>query len=394
MMKNELDFFWNSLNVLQSWLERTNYKAYDPFDGLSSFLRPLTFGFKLPQQVLQQFVRRNPFNLRPYLGIKPHTSTKGMGFLASGYLKLFRLTGEERYKSKAEYCYEWLMENYSKGYSGYCWGNSFDYISRGAYLPVYAPIIVWSSLIGHHFIEGYRALGEEKYLMVAKSVAEFVCNDLPRIPSPVGICISYMCSSKLAVHNSNLLGARLLAELYKETSDHCYFDLATEAVRYSASCQLQNGAWYYGEEGKYHWIDNWHTAYNLDSLLDFQKNVGSTEFEACMLKGLDFYVNHFLREDGAPRYYWDRDYKFDIQSASQSIDTLLLFAAHYGRTDLLDLAQKVARWTITNMQDESGFFYLWKGRWFTNRTPTFHWGGTTMFHALAHLLLETRQHEN
>ena len=74
--------YWQSLQRLDRWLVEHDYKAYDPFDGLSSFLRPLTFYKKFPQQVLQQAVRRNPFNLRPLLGIKPHISTKGMGFLA------------------------------------------------------------------------------------------------------------------------------------------------------------------------------------------------------------------------------------------------------------------------------------------------------------------------
>jgi hypothetical protein len=112
------------------------------------------------------------------------------------------------------------------------------------------------------------------------------------------------------------------------------------------------------------------------------------------VKGLDFYIAHFFREDGAPRYYWDRDYKFDIQSSSQSIDTLLLFGEWLRKPELIELATKVALWTITNMQDKDGFFYLWKNNRFTNRTPTFHWGGTTMFHALAHLLLTTGRYEN
>ena len=248
--------------------------------------------------------------------------------------------------------------------------------------------------VGHHFVEAYRVLGEEEYLSVAKSVGDFICKDLPRVASSAGLCISYVCDAALAIHNSNLLGARLLAELYKETTERSYLDLAIEAVRYSAKAQLQNGGWYYGEENRFHWIDNWHTAYNLDSMLDFQKNTGLREFEICMLRGLDFYVDHFFREDGAPRYYWNRDYKFDIQSASQSIDTLALYGAHLHRADLLDLSRKVAHWTIANMQDQTGFFYFWKNRLFTNRTPTFHWGGTTMFHALAHLMLETDRNGN
>jgi hypothetical protein len=60
----------------------------------------------------------------------------------------------------------------------------------------------------------------------------------------------------------------------------------------------------------------------------------------------------------------------------------------------LALAEKVAGWTIANMQDPSGYFYLWKNAYFTNRTPTMHWGAATMFHALAHLLRERTAREH
>jgi rhamnogalacturonyl hydrolase YesR len=385
--------YWQSLQRLDRWLVGHDYKGYDPFDGLSSFLRPLTFYKRFPQQVLQQFVRRNPFNLRPLLGIKPHVSTKGMGFLAGGYLDLAQVTGEERYRERTRWAFDWLMSNNSPGYTGYCWGNAFDYISRGSDIPMHAPTVVWSGLIGHEFVEAWRTVHDQRYLDVVRDVARFIVTDLPRFAVPNGVCISYVADAELYVHNANLLGARMLAEAYKETGEREYLDIATNAVRASALSQLPNGAWYYGEDPMYHWIDNWHTAYNLDAILGYQLNSGNTEFQPVLDKGLKFYVDHFFTPDGGPKYYWDRAYKFDIQSSSQAIDTLTLFSRHFRRPDLLELAEKVARWTIANMQDSTGYFYLWKNSWFTNRTPTMHWGAATMFHALAHLLRERTTRE-
>ena len=385
--------YWKAVQRLDAWLVRNDYKGYDPFDGLSSYLRPLTFYRKFPQQVLQQGVRRNPFNLRPLLGIKPHTSTKGMGFLAGGYLNLFLMTGDPRYEERTRWALDWLIANHSKGYSGYCWGNAFDYISRGSDIPKYAPTVVWSGLIGHEFIEAYRVLKDERYLDVARSIATHILKDLPRFTEPNGLVISYVTNAKLAVHNATLIGARMLAEVYRETGEGELRDIATEAVRYSVKGQLENGAWYYGEDPMYHWIDNWHTAYNLDSILGYQLCTGNTEFQPALEKGLAFYVEHFFTEDGGPKYYWDRAYKFDIQSASQSIDTLTFFSREWKRPELLALAERVALWTINNMQDPEGYFYLWKNSWFTNRTPTFHWGAATMHHALAHLLRERTSRE-
>lgn len=393
-MNSKHNPYFTSLKKLEHWLIENNFTGYDPFDGLSTPLKVFTFGNRIAQQSLQQFVRRNPFNLRPLLGIKPSRSTKGMSFIGSGYLKLFQMTKDDYYKKQAEFCFDWLIKNYSPGYSGYCWGNSFDYASRAFYLPKSAPTLVWTSLIGHHFVEAYRLLNHKAYLEVITSIGKFILNDLPLIKSEKGTCISYVTHEKAAVHNANLLGARILAEIYKLKGSVECKDLAHEAVKYSVNCLREDGSWYYGEEKKYHWIDNWHTAYNLDSVLGYQLEVGTKEFEPSIKKGFDFYIKHFFKEDGAPKYYWDRDYKFDIQSASQSIDTLILFSKYYKDKSLFDLSKKVADWTMKYMQDSSGYFYLWKNEKFTNKTPTFHWGAGTMFHALSHLILEKNNNEN
>ena len=61
-------------------------------------------------------------------------------------------TGSE----KAEFALQWLIEHQSTGYSGACWGNHFDYQSRAFYLPKGVPTVVWTSLIGHAFLDAYE----------------------------------------------------------------------------------------------------------------------------------------------------------------------------------------------------------------------------------------------
>ncbi len=52
-----------SIRRLDAWLVSHNYQAYDPFDGLNAWLRPLAVGH-FGKQLLQQGVRRFPYNLR------------------------------------------------------------------------------------------------------------------------------------------------------------------------------------------------------------------------------------------------------------------------------------------------------------------------------------------
>ena len=106
--------------------KRIDYRGYDTFDGLNAkFARPLTFETKFLRTALQQGVRRFPINLRPLLGVAKSHSTKGMGFLARGFMRLHEATGDPAWRRKAEFALQWLMENQSPGYQRGLLGKSF-----------------------------------------------------------------------------------------------------------------------------------------------------------------------------------------------------------------------------------------------------------------------------
>jgi hypothetical protein len=153
---------------------------------------------------------------------------------------------------------------------------------------------------------------------------------------------------------------------------------------YSCARQNTDGAWYYGDEPMYYWIDNFHTGYNLDCLKRYMDSTGDRSFEANFREGFEYYVSHFFEANGRPKYYHDKARPTDIQCAAQSIDTLA-FCSDIDKASL-ELALKVARWTICNMQAEDGHFYYRDLGWKKIKTPMFHWGQGTIFKALAHLL--------
>lgn len=111
-----------SIEKLSHWLEENDYRGYDTFDGLNAkFVRPFTFETKLLRTVLQQGVRRFPLNLRPLFGITREHSSKGMGFLARGFIRLHESTGDPKWATNAEAALQWLIEHQAPGYSGACW---------------------------------------------------------------------------------------------------------------------------------------------------------------------------------------------------------------------------------------------------------------------------------
>jgi len=380
-----------SLHALQEWIESHDYRGYDPGDGLTSWLRPLTFGNLFAERVLQQVIWKSPWNLRPLVGVKPRDSTKGRGFMAWGYLLRLKATGDKAFRDKAIACLDWLIANRSPKHPEYCWGNHFDFASRGGRIPAQESTIVWSGLIGQAFLEAFEQTGDEKYLAVAKSTCEWILK-LPREQTPHGLCLSYHGRFQSSIHNSNLLGAGLLAGTWKYTARGEFLEVAREAVRYSCHRQLPDGAWWYGEEPKYHWIDNFHTGYNLDSTKRYIEATGDNSCQKNLQDGYRYFVRTFFEPSGCPRYYHNKTYPIDIQCAAQAIDTLSFFSDECPES--LALATSVAKWTIAQFQDRSGYFYYRKYPLVISRTPYFHWGQATMFKALAHLVLKSERRKN
>jgi rhamnogalacturonyl hydrolase YesR len=371
-----------SIEGVTRWAEARDYRAYDPGDGDLSFLRYFTFNTHFLRRALTAVVLRTPFDIRPWIGIRPHTSTKGMGYFGWGYTKMYGATGDESYRRRAELCFDWLIENRSAGYQQYCWGNHFSFSTRAGTIPRQMPTIVWSSLIGLAFLEAYEVLVDKRYLDVAASTVEWI-KTLPREKTSRGTCLSYVPFMQSSIHNSNMLGGALLARVASHTGDREARQIAREAMTYTCTRQNQDGAWFYGDAEKYHWIDNFHTGYNLDCLKRYMDSTGDREFEPNLQQGSDYFVAHMFEPDGRPKYYHDRVQPTDIQCASQAIDTLAFFAD--SREGSLALAEKVADWTIEHMQDRDGHFYYRDLGWKKIKTPMLHWGQGTMFKALAHL---------
>jgi len=376
---------FDSIVRVTDWVERNDYKSYDTFDGLNAkFIRPFLFNNKLLLQVLQQGVRRFPINLRPVLGISRNYSSKGMGFLARGFLRLNETTGDPNWERRAEFALKWLADNQSTGYSGACWGNHFDYQSRAFYLPKGMPTVVWTSLIGHAFLDAYDHFKQEKYLQTAVSACEHVLRDLATYAVGDGLCISYIPAANHQVHNANTLGASLLARTYSHTHNEAYRALAEKSIRYTADHQRQDASWWYGEKENLHWVDNFHTGYVLDCFKHYSDSTGDKQFDRKMMSGYEYWKKTFFLEDGTPRYYDRKTLPLDIQCSSQAIDTLVFFSSRDPKS--LDLALKVALWTIDQMQDRSGYFYYRRySPRMVNKTPTMHWGQATMICALAGL---------
>lgn len=360
-----------SFNHLKDYCESEKYKGWDPFDGLNSKLFQTLPFFKKSAFwrlcVIQGF-KRCPINLRGVALVPKEHNAKGIGLFLQGYCNLVRVVRlnpclekefgtEQELLTKVNEVAELLISLQSQGnYHGACWGYNFDWQARRVFLfPKYTPTVVATSFCATALMEAYEVTGNNKYLNIALSSAEFVIHDLHRYTCDGGFLFSYSpLSGNDTVFNASLLGSRLLAFCYYYTGNKEYLDAAKSSVAACCKGQAENGSWIYGLGKKQGWIDSYHTGYNLDGLIGYEEKTGDTSFHANIERGYDYYINHFFDKDGEPWHFIGHKYPIDIHCPGQLLVTMARL--HHFNTNQ-DLADLVLSWAIKNMQSKDGYFY-------------------------------------
>lgn len=366
------------LEALRSYIEAADYAGYDPYDALNSpLLGLLGKKSKWVRIAFTQGLRRLPVNLRSVFGVRKGHNPKGIGLFLWGYVKLYELDKRPEYLERINYLLTVLEKLKSRGYSGNCWGYNFDWQSRAFFVPKFTPTIVNSSFIGHALLDTYQYTGEQRALDMAVPIKAFLLNDLHRTVEGETFCFSYTPVDETAVHNANLLGASLLIRLFGITGDPVLKDAALASLAYTMKHQREDGAWFYAETAMQSWIDSFHTGFNLEAIRWFLKLGEAKEYRPAYEKGVCFYAENFFLDDGTPKYYYDRVYPIDIHAPAEAI----AFFSGEGEP-YRELTDRVLKWTLTNMQDEKGFFYFRKGPRYTNKIPYMRWTQAWAFRAL------------
>src|SRR5262245_13671997 len=192
---------------------------------------------------------------------------------------------------------EWLMSNRASGHDDLCWGDPYSYANRGGRRPAGEPLLIWTALIGQAFLDAFEVLADERYLHVAESIGRWICR-LPTEHTTTGSCLSYVAYRQSSIHNSNVMGAAFLSRLGAVTGNERALSTASRAMTYTCSRQHADGSWFYAEEPKYHWIDNFHTGYNISALNTYIRASRDRSFTLNLSRGLEYFKTHFFHDDG------------------------------------------------------------------------------------------------
>jgi hypothetical protein len=376
-----------ALEEVRTWIETRQFAGYEPFDLLNSpYLSGAWTRKTLPAILLMQTGKRFVgLRLRRALKVPSSRNPKALGLCLSAYCDLAQAgydVSQEAARLKAE-----LIRLRSPREAEYCWGYDWDYVSlRGTQLPAFAPNCIASHFCATAMMDRHMVFADPEALEIAESVARFLARRLNRsFESADEVCFSYTPNDKTLIYNSSALTGAFLARAGRLSGNEKYVSLARKAMVFLQKGQLPTGGWYYGRLRRQHWIDSFHSSYNVCALLDYQRITGDSSFEETLLLGHHFYESSFFTKEGAPKYFHNRTFPIDIHACSQAI---LHFVAFSGMDpSSLERAWKIFEWTMKNMAAADGSFYYQRHRLWTNRVPYMRWGQAWMLRALAKLLL-------
>jgi len=390
-MGKEYDLIVQSLNNVQQYIKMQAFKGYDPYDTL---LSPIPFHWlgKWGPILATQFQKRNPVNIRSLLWIKKDINPKAFGLFLHTYILLYKATSKEEYLEKAHFFFNWLKDNNSKGYSGYCWGYNFPWAGPDKYVQPFVPSSVVSGIIGKGIIEYYKTTKNPKAIEVLEGICDFLINELEITRDNSGICISYTPLERDCCYNASLLSAEITSFIAKIKNDNYLKKYTKDALDYVIHRQKKDGRWNYSinlKTGKEREQVDFHQGYVLESIFHISKNLGLNDekkYQDSIRKGLDFYYKEQFFQDGRSKWRIPKIWPIDIHNQAQGIITFTLLQNYC--SNYLGFAKRIAVWTIKNMQDKNtGHFYYKNYKYYKHKTPYMRWSQAWMFLALTYLII-------
>lgn len=373
---------------LLAYIEKEEFKGYDPYDTLNSWV-PFGWLGKWGKPIGIQIQKRNPINIRALIGITKDYNPKAIGLLLHAYSLMYQTDPNEEIKSKIDFLFNWLLENRTKGFKHYCWGYNFDWASSEKLLKAYSPTIVVSVFIAKGMIAFYETFNDPKALEVLKSIGQFIEEDLAQSEDESGICFSYSTIEVDCCYNASMLGSELFAFLYQETKIEKYKDLAIRSTDFVVDKQKADGKWNYSiklESGKERTQVDFHQGYVIDSLGYVMKYIPSTKkkYQHYLQKGLGYYQKNQFLANGQSIYRFPSKWPVEIHNQAQGIITFARWSDL--NEEYISQSTKIAAYTIDQMRSNKGFFYYKKYPLFTIKIPFMRWSQAWMLLALTELL--------
>lgn len=373
------------LTELERWGAARRWVGPDPYEGLNSVAGRLARGAR-PRQALTQAYKRSPWPPPWPLSAPQRPNAKALALALSGYVteagRALRGAGE----FIAAIPEQLGRLNLHADHGGAAWGYHFDTQTRHLYYDRATPNAIATCFVVGALCDTATATGDERATRMALAARPYLLG-LAR-ESPHGPFFAYVERGSELIHNANVMVCGALARLHGLAPDAAAERSVRAAVATTLAHQPADGLWRYGEAPNLGWVDNFHTAYILEGLIEVSEAYGIGD--GALEPGLDAWRERLFEPDGWARYYPDRHFPLEVHCSASAIDLLCRVHARAGGEEHLELARRIAQAAIRELWlPQRGRFGFRRTRRGLNQREFMRWTNAPMFRALARLVSAT-----
>src|SRR2546421_7719346 len=330
---------------------------------------------------------------------------------AMGFAFLFQVTNDEANLQRAIHFLNELKKSRSPGFTEYCWGYPYNWVTRNGMIRSQTPLITSTPYAYEAFLHvtellesedgGRRTEGRnedllEQHKQIIESIARHACKDIKdfRTSENASSC-SYTPFDEGGVINAAAYRAFLLTSASEVFSNDDYWKIAKRNLNFILENQNQDGSWYYAVDGVRDFIDHYHTCFVMKALAKIHTLTGDESCKEALSKGVKYYLANLFDEEGLPKPFSKAPrltvYKRELYDWAECVNLCLLLRDRFPQleTTLQTVIDGILKdWIKPDGSFRSRRLYL---GW--DNVPMHRWAQSQMFRSLAFYFREAKNAE-
>lgn len=305
---------------------------------------------------------------------------------AMGFAFLHQKSKSPSHLEKAIHFLEELRRSRCGGFSEYCWGYPFDWVTRNGVIPAQTPLITSTPYAYEAFLQVHQIEPRAEWHEVLASIARHAAGDIKDFPtSQNASSCSYTPFDHGGVINAAAYRAFLLTSASQIFGNEEYVRKADRNLHFVLESQNADGSWPYAKDGVRDFVDHFHTCFVMKALAKIHSLTGHGATLEALERGVKYYLNHLFAEDGLPRPFSVAPrltvYKRELYDCAECINLCLLLR---DRMPLLnEKLEVVVSGVLRNWVKPDGSFRSRRLILGWDNVPMHRWAQSQMFRALA-----------
>jgi len=314
---------------------------------------------------------------------------------AMGFAYLYEATRNPDYLTRAAHFLNVLKETRCPGFTEYCWGYPFDWVTRNGTIPAQTPLITSTPYIYEAFLQcDISAGGRPEWRQIMASIARHAAGDIKDFTlSESSASCSYTPYDAGGVVNAAAYRAFLLTSASGVFDVESYWQTAQRNLNFVLDAQNSDGSWPYAVDGVRHFVDHFHTCFVMKALAKIHALTGHQRTHDALVKGLDYYLANLFDADGLPRPFSKAPrlviYKRELYDCAECINLCLLLRDRFPHLNAT--LDRVVTSILRDWVKPDGSFRSRQLMAGWDNVPMHRWAQSQMFRSLALFVSETKR---